>query len=90
MKQMKLMLFSVLCASFSTLSFAAVEQCRSIASDTERLACYDRETKTAAQPAKPQILTREKTKAKTVDTVDHLKVENDRVSARLKGICRGC
>jgi hypothetical protein len=70
--------------------FAATELCRSIGSDKERLACFDRET-SPVQANKRQTRPTEETAAPTfVDPVEALKTENDKVSARLKGICRGC
>jgi cell division protein FtsI/penicillin-binding protein 2 len=65
---------------------AAVEQCRQIKVKADRETCYDRQAKALAekrQAAGPagKIM---------VDPVDQLKVENDRVSRRLRSICRGC
>jgi hypothetical protein len=69
---------------------AATEICRSVSSDQERLACFDRES-LPVQGSKRQAKAKEEaTGSKFVDPVDSLKAENDRVSARLKGICRGC
>lgn len=70
--------------------FAAAESCHSIAADKERLACFDRQA-SPAQGSKPMAKST-KGSAETIydDPVDSLKTENDRVSARLKGICRGC
>lgn len=69
---------------------AATESCRSISSEKERLACFDRES-SPVQGSKRQAKAKEDaTISKFVDPVDSLKAENDRVSARLKGICRGC
>lgn len=70
---------------------AADEQCRSIKSDKGRLACFDREASSAqsinkeARPATDQ-----KAGAAFVDPAEWLRVENDKVAARLKSICRGC
>jgi hypothetical protein len=69
--------------------FAATESCRSIAADKERLACFDRAAP-PAQGSKRQAKAEEAAGSKFVDPVDSLKAENDKVSARLKGICRGC
>jgi hypothetical protein len=65
---------------------AAVEQCRQIRVKAERETCYDRQAKALAekrQAAGPADKT-------IVDPVDRLKVENDRLSKRLRSICRGC
>lgn len=89
---MKLIFACLLCVSFSRVGFAAAEQCRAIPSDAVRLACYDRETKVASsRPAQPTpIAPKGKAEENTANPVDQLQVENDRVSARLKGICGGC
>ena len=69
---------------------AATELCRSIQSDKERLACFDSEA-LALQGNERQAKAAKQTGASTfVDPVESLKAENDKVSARLKGICRGC
>ena len=72
---------------------AATERCRPIRLDKERLACFDSEA-SAAQANKPHAkATKEADGSAFVDPVDpveSLKAENDKVSARLKGICRGC
>jgi len=70
---------------------AANEQCRAIKSEKGRLACFDREGPPAqgsngeARPATDQ-----KAAGAFVDPVEWLRIENDKVAARLKGICRGC
>ena len=67
---------------------ARANVCDSIRSDRERLACFDRAaSKTEADrkptsPAKAPLL--------IVDPVDWLKAENEKLSMRLRGICRGC
>jgi hypothetical protein len=70
--------------------FAASEICYSIEADKDRLACFDRQ----ASPAHGQQGAAKSTKSPAgttyVDPVDSLRAENDKVSARLKGICRGC
>lgn len=71
-------------------ALAATERCRSIRSDKERLACFDSEV-SAVQANELQDKPTKKADGSTyVDPVDSLKAENDKVSARLKGICRGC
>ena len=70
---------------------AADEQCRAIKSEKGRLACFDREASSAkssnrdARPAPEQ-----KAEGAFVDPAELLRIENDKVAARLKGICRGC
>ena len=69
---------------------AATERCRPIRLDKERLACSDSEA-SAAQANKPHAkATKEADGSAFVDPVESLKAGNDKVSARLKGICRGC
>jgi hypothetical protein len=71
-------------------ALAATERCRSIRSDKERLACFDSEA-SAAQASKPHAKSTKGADGSTfVDPVESLKAENDKVGARLKGICRGC
>ena len=70
---------------------AVNEHCRSIKSDKERLACFDREassTQRGNTEARPT--TDQKAVGAFVDPVEWLRAENDKVTARLKGVCRGC
>jgi hypothetical protein len=69
----------------SSPSFAALEECRFIKAKTEREACYDRQSKFLAEKRKPTAANKS-----PIDPVDQLKIENDRVSRRLRSICRGC
>jgi hypothetical protein len=78
------------CLSFALVvavapSFAAVEQCRHIKARADREACYGRQSKSLAEKPKPGAAVKT-----TIDPVDQLKDENDRVNRRLQGICRGC
>lgn len=79
---------SILAASPTS---AADEQCRAIKSDKGRLTCFDRGTP-SAQSGKRDALpaTDKKAEGAFVDPAELLKIENDKVAARLKGICRGC
>jgi hypothetical protein len=70
---------------------AADEQCRSIKSDKGRLACFDREGSSArSSDTKARPATDKKAAGAFVDPVELLRTENDKVAARLKGVCRGC
>jgi hypothetical protein len=72
-------------------TFAADEQCGSIKSDKARLACFDRGAASVQRGKKEvQPATDKKADGKFVDPAELLKAENDKVAARLKGICRGC
>ena len=70
--------------------FATTELCRSIGADKERLACFDREASPVQASNRQAKAAEETTGSKFVDPVESFKTENDKVSARLKGICRGC
>ena len=70
--------------------FATVEQCRSIGPDKERLACFDKEAPPVLGNKQQAKAAKEPAGSTFVDPVESLKAENDKVSARLKGICRGC
>jgi hypothetical protein len=70
---------------------AADEQCRSIKSNMARLACFDRAASSAQSSSKEaRPATDQKVGAAFVDPAEWLRAENDKVAARLKGICRGC
>ena len=83
-------------AVFLTCSGAAVgqtTQCQSIPKASDRLACYDK----AAPPIaalKPPSPAGKAAAAQTSigqgQVVDRLAVENSKLDARLKTICRGC
>jgi hypothetical protein len=61
----------------------AAGECRFIQSRKERNVCYEREA--AAKAAAPKSGS-----AKMNDTIDQMKVDDDRLTKRLQGICRGC
>lgn len=66
---------------------AKVEHCRHIANRLERDVCYKRqdEARLAAQKA-----TEAKARPSVTNTNELIRLENERASAKLKGICRGC
>lgn len=70
-----------------SLAAAKVEHCRHIGNRAERDACYKRqdEARLAAQKAA-------ETKARPSATItsEQIRLENERVGSKLKGICRGC
>jgi hypothetical protein len=87
---MKLILGNAALFLFVTITASpasAVEQCRQIKAKVDRWACHDRQLRGLAE--KRQAVGADADKPR-VDPVDQLKIENDRVSRRLKGICRGC
>lgn len=63
-------------------ALAQTVQCRQIDSRKERNACYEQQRQNAKKktPEGPP----------TDQSLDLMKLENDRVSKRLQGICRGC
>jgi hypothetical protein len=70
---------------------AAEAQCRSIKSDKDRLAWFDRRTPSDQSDNRDVLLvTDQKATGAFVDPAEWLSGENDKVAARLKGICRGC
>ena len=79
----KLILSAILLVGTHNAAFGAIKECRSIVSDKDRLACFDRQFK--PQPSKTAA-----GKSSVVDPVDALKIEHERVGKRLKGIFRGC
>jgi hypothetical protein len=63
---------------------AAPGECRFIQSRKERNACYERQE--AAKAAAPPKSGR----TRTNDAIEQMKLEDDRLTRRLQGICRGC
>jgi hypothetical protein len=79
-------LLIALCA-IPVIAPAQAADCRSVANSSERLACYDKATPPTAQRAaapKPAMADQEPPAG------DVLAVENSKLDARIKGICRGC
>lgn len=56
----------------------------------QRLACFDSEASAVQANKRQAKATKEANGSTFGDRVESLKAENDKVSARLKGICRGC
>ena len=82
---------------FAALVFLAVlpaasgaKLCSTIKSDRERLACFDREASRAEPGERPTSGSPTKPGLAIIDPVDLLKAENEKLSMRLRGICRGC
>ena len=91
--QMKHTALLVALCTISAISGAQAADCRSITNSTERLACYDK----AASPAKQQTSSPALTAAPKPTRADQqppsgdvLAVENSKLDAKIKGICRGC
>jgi type II secretory pathway component PulL len=73
-------------------AFSQNSECSKVAKASERLACYDR----IAPPTAAKPLSSKQKAAATKDApdqgavVDALAVENEKLGAKLKKICRGC
>jgi hypothetical protein len=64
--------------------------CSAIRSDRQRLACFDREASRTEPNERSTSETLTRPGLAIIDPVDLLKAENEKLSMRLKGICRGC
>src|SRR5687768_6231910 len=62
---------------------AATDECRTIRAAKESKECYQRQR--AVKPEPPSS-----TRAKMNETIEKMKLENERLTKRLQGICRGC
>jgi hypothetical protein len=95
-KMKKIVLLALLCTSSEAL--AQTSQCQSIPKASDRLACYDKAAPptAAAKPATSKTSAPDKTAASKAPTtqqgtvVDMLAVENSKLDAKIKTICRGC
>ncbi len=79
-----------LCA-LSQTAIAQTPECKTIANPNERLACYDKAAPPVARPVVARGTPSKPQESKEgVKYVDQISAEDARVSAQLKGICRGC
>ena len=76
----------VFAAIGSSPVFAAVEQCRFIKAKAERQACYDRQAIALAAKRRPGV----SDSSRMADEVERMKLEDERLTRRLRSICRGC
>ena len=85
---MRVIALFLLCMS-SGAAIAQTSECQSIPKANARLACYDQAfpPTTSAKPA-PKVPTIPQDQQGQI--VDRLAVENSRLDAKLKTICRGC
>ena len=83
---------SIIVVAATVLCTAAFAQddCRSLSSVEKRNECHVKKTMSELPPPPPAIPVARPPAAAVPDVVDELSRENDRVSGRLKGICRGC
>jgi hypothetical protein len=91
----KIVLLALLCTSSEAL--AQTPQCQSIPKASDRLACYDRASppKAVDKTAASKTTATDKAPASKATTdqgtvVDMLAVENSKLDAKIKTICRGC
>ncbi|MGY2903708.1 hypothetical protein ACVWVY_002729 [Bradyrhizobium sp. URHC0002] len=89
---MKLLLLTALLFVGCQGAAAQTSECSSVPKASDRLACYDRATPpSAAKPAAAkQKAAASNTSRDQVSIVDGLAVENAKLDAKLKTICRGC
>ena len=92
---MKLFPLAVLLISVGQGSVAHASECSAVPKASDRLACYDRATPPiAAKPVKhkfpPSPTAASTSPPEQSEVVDMLAVENSKLDARLKTICRGC
>src|SRR3954453_2426429 len=90
--RMKLLLLTALLFVGCQGAAAQTSECSSVPKASDRLACYDRATPpSAAKPAAAkQKAAASNTSPDQVSIVDGLAVENAKLDAKLKTICRGC
>ena len=88
------MKFLLLTASLFAISHGAIAQtseCSTIPKASDRLACYDRTNPpTSAKPVTPKKKAVSGSSPDQGAAVDALAVENSKLDAKLKKICRGC
>lgn len=69
---------------------AQTPECKSMASPSSRLACYDKAAAPVAPTAKPASRAAPASKVDAGKYVDSIGAEDALMNARLKNICRGC
>ena len=70
----------------SCMTASAAERCGHIRSRPDRLACYDRQS--AARLAKQK--TTPPARSGMDDSIEQMKIEDDKLTKKLQGICRKC
>jgi hypothetical protein len=68
---------------------AAVEQCRFIQAKPDREACYERQATALAAKHKAEE-TRASDNAKSMESLEQMKHEDEDLNRQLHSICRGC
>jgi hypothetical protein len=74
--------------AFCGPAIAQTAECQSVPKASDRLACYDKAAPPASK-AKPAAAT-PAPQSQPGQAVDMLAVENARLDAKIKNICRGC
>jgi len=95
---MRVVALLILLCTLSEVAIAQTTQCQSIPKASDRLACYDRAAPSTAvgKPAASKTTEPDKAAAPKAPTdrqgtvVDMLAVENSKLDAKIKSICRGC
>jgi hypothetical protein len=88
---MKVIALLVALCTFSEIASAqTTTQCQSIPKASDRLACYDRAAPPTAADKPAKAPAASKTSPDQGQRVDQLAVENSKLDAKLKTICRGC
>ena len=76
-------------SAFCEPAIAQTAECQAIAKASDRLACYDKVAPPASK-AKPSAVATPTSQSQPGQVVDMLEVENSRLDAKIKNICRGC
>jgi hypothetical protein len=95
---MRVIALLCLLGTLSDVAIAQSSQCQSVPKASDRLACYDKAApptvagKSAASktPAAPDKAAVSKPQPDQPTLVDVLAVENSKLDAKIKTICRGC
>ncbi len=85
---MKSVALSIAFFAFYGPAIAQTAECQSVPKASDRLACYDKAAPPASK-AKPAAAT-PAPQSQAGQGVDMLAVENARLDAKIKNICRGC
>ena len=93
---MRVIALLVLLCTLSEVAIAQTTQCQSIPKASDRLACYDRAApptamgKPSGSPTPLDKAGASKTSPDQGQVIDMLAVENSKLDAKIKTICRGC
>ncbi|OKO80215.1 hypothetical protein [Bradyrhizobium sp. NAS96.2] len=69
---------------------AAIETCRFIEAKAEREACYHRQEEELAAKRKPAPTITQSSEAKTFESLQQMRRDDEEVYRSMRGICRGC